>query len=105
MNFGGLPLKMKDYCPYDVPPLHLLALQLVQYVNFKLNISWHKNKISSYYIIKPLKSQFDTNSKPCSLVFIDANNGIYTSIKWSGDGDLSQIMFLTSNKGGLGAHG
>ncbi len=31
--------------------------------------------------------------------------GIYTSIKWSGDGHLSQIIFLTSNKRGLGAHG
>jgi hypothetical protein len=65
---------MKDYCLFNVPPWHLLALQLVQYVNFKLNISWHKNKISSYYIIKPLKSQFDTNGKPYSLVIIDANN-------------------------------
>jgi hypothetical protein len=74
MNFWGLPFKMKNYCPYNVPPLHLLALQLVQSMHFKLNISWHKNKISSYYIIKPLKSQFDINGKPCSLVFIDANN-------------------------------
>ncbi len=74
MNFWGLTSKMKDHCPYNVPPLHLSALQLVQYVHFKLNISWHKNKISSYYIIKPLKSQFDTNGKPCSLVFINANN-------------------------------
>ncbi len=74
MNSRSLPLKMKDYRPSNVLPLHLSTLQLVQYVNFKLNISWHKNKISSYYIIKPLKSQFDTNGKPYSLVIIDANN-------------------------------
>jgi hypothetical protein len=55
-KFGGLPSKPRHFYPCNAPPLHLLWLQLAQFKHSRLNLSRHKNKISSYYNIKPLKS-------------------------------------------------
>ncbi len=56
VKFGGLPSKPRNFCPCNAPPLHLLWLQLAQFKHSRLYLSRHKNKISSYYNIKPLKS-------------------------------------------------
>jgi hypothetical protein len=56
----------------------LLHLSFAQSKHSKLNLSRHKNQISSYYGTKPSKPQIHINDEPCSWGFINVGDGNHT---------------------------